>query len=158
MTQTRHRQRVMMRIIKGGIQPADSFSQQTLKARGYKIGDIVAAEIKKPRNPGFHRLAHQIGALVAENIEAFNNADAHSVLKRIQIEANIACDEIVLNFPNIGPCTYRVPQSLSYESMDDGVFHETITAICKHISKQYWPTVSADEIERMAECWVEPIL
>lgn len=147
--------RVMLRVIKGGFQPADKFSAEELRARKYKLGDIVAGEIRKPRNPGFHRLAHQIGSLIAGNIEAFSGLQAHQVLKRIQLEANIACDEIPLNFPGIGPCSYRVPQSLSYESMEDGVFHQTIEAICAYVSKRYWPTVEPEAIEQMAEAWVQ---
>ena len=118
--------RVMLRVVKGALQPADSFAAQELRRRGYRIGDIVAGEIKKPRNPGFHRLAHALGSVVADNIEAFSGMDAHAVLKRLQIEANIGCDEIALNFPGIGPCTYRVPQSLSYESLDEGQFREVL--------------------------------
>lgn len=146
--------RVMLRIIKGGLEPADQFSLQTLRERGYKVGDIVAGDIKKPRNPRFHRLAHQVGALVAENIEAFSNMEAHAVLKRIQIEGNIGCSEMAVMFPGIGPCTYRIPQSLAFESMDDGEFHEVMAAICRYVSKTYWPTVSPEDVERMAELWV----
>jgi len=155
MSTNKRKERVMLRVIKGGLEPADQFSRQALRLRNYKVGDIVAGEIKKPRSPGFHRLAHQLGALISENIEAFSGIDAHAVLKRIQIEANIACDEIAVNFPGIGPCTYRIPRSLSFESMEDGEFRPVIASMCAYIAKKYWPTVSAEEIERMASVWVE---
>ncbi len=145
----------MLRVVKGALQPADAFAEQELRRRGYRVGDIVAGEIRKPRNPRFHRLAHQLGALVAENIEAFEGLDAHSVLKRLQIEAGIGCDDLSLNFPGIGPCVYRVPQSLAFESMDEGRFHEVIGALCAYIAKRYWPNMEPGQIERMADCWVE---
>lgn len=147
--------RVMLRVVKGALQPADSFSAQELRRRGYHIGDIVAGEIKKPRNPGFHRLAHALGGVVADNIDAFSGMDAHAVLKRLQIEANIGCDEIALNFPGVGPCTYRVPQSLSYESMDEGQFREVIGGMCAYISRRYWPEMDPGKIEAMADLWIE---
>lgn len=146
--------RVMLRVVKGGLQPADAFSTEELRRRRYKIGDIVAGEIKKPRNPGFHRLAHALGAVISENIEAFSGLDAHTTLKRLQIESGIGCDEIAVNFPGIGPCTYRVPQSLSFESMDEVTFHDTISGLCDYIARKYWPTMDAGQIERMAELWV----
>jgi hypothetical protein len=147
-------ERVMLRVVQGALEPADQHSRAMLRDRGYKVGDVVAGELKKPRSPGFHRLAHQLGSVIVENIEAFANIPAHVCLKRVQIEGNIGCDEIAINFPNIGPCTYRVPRSLSYESMDEGEFRETIEAMCKYISKTYWPSMTPEKIERMAEMWV----
>lgn len=149
------RQRLSMRVGKGVLTPADTYSVAALRARHYRVGDLVFAEIHKPRNPGFHRLAHQLGILFADNIEAFEGMESHVVLKRLQIEANVGCDEIALNFPGIGPCSYRVPQSLSYESMDEGRFHEVIAAMCRYVSKTYWPNLTPEQIENMADCMVE---
>jgi hypothetical protein len=81
--------------------------------------------------------------------------DWHAVLKRLQIEANVGCDEVALNFPGVGPCSYRVPRSLSYESMDETEFHEVIAAMCKYVEKTYWTTCDPGEVERMASVWVE---
>lgn len=157
MTPKRRPQRVMLRVIKGGLTPADDYSASILRSRGYKIGDIVAGDIKKPRNPGFHRLAHRIGSLAAENIEAFAGLDGHAVLKRLQLEGDIACENIPLNFPGVGPVSYRIPLSLSFESMDDGDFHQIVAAFCAYLAKRYWPTLTADQIETMAELYVEPV-
>ena len=147
--------RVALRIIKGGLVPADQLSTADLRKRGYKVGDVVFAELKKPRNPGFHRLAHRIGSLCAENIEAFQGIDSHAVLKRLQIESGVGCEEIPLNFPGIGPCSYKVPLSLSFESMEEGEFRLIVAGLCDYIAKRYWPSMTADQIERMAETWVE---
>lgn len=148
-------ERILMRIAKGGLVPADVGSQLQLRARNYKMGDYVTAELRKPRNPGFHRLAHAFGMLVADNIEAFEGMDAHGCLKRLQIEANAGCDEIALNFPGVGPCTYRVPRSLSFESMDEAEFKQVFKAMCEHVSKTYWRDLSADQIADMASCMPE---
>lgn len=148
------RRRIMMRITKGAIVPADQWAERALRERGYKIGDIVAAEICKARNPGFHRLAHQLGILVAENIEDFTGMEAHSVLKRLQIESNQGCDEVLLKFPGIGPVVYRVPRSLSFESLDEGEFRGIITGMCRHIAATYWPSLTPEQIESMAGCMV----
>ena len=149
------RERIMLRVTKGALVPADGPSVKRLRERGYHTGDVLSAELRKPRNPGFHRLAHAFGELCAENIEAFGGIDPHRVLKRLQIEANVGCDEVPLNFPGIGPCVYRVPKSLSYESMDQGEFEEVFRGLCEHVARVYWPGLDAAEVERMAECMVQ---
>jgi hypothetical protein len=67
-----------------------------LRARSYKNGDVVAVNITKLRSPAFNRLAHKIGQLVAASIDDFQGMDAHQVLKRLQLEADAACEDVAL--------------------------------------------------------------
>lgn len=147
--------KVFLRIIKGGLVPADGYAQSQLRAKGYQVGDVVAAELKKLNNPAFHRLMHRIGQLCVVNIESFHGMDAHQVLKRIQWEGNIGCEEMGVMVPGVGLAMMRFPLSLSFESMDDGERHEVARAMCRHISLKYWPTLDPEQIEQMAENWVE---
>jgi hypothetical protein len=153
-TKTRKRERVLLRLEvangRAGFFAADGFTASRLKARGFQPGDEALAELTKPRSPGFHRLVHQFGKLLADNLDAFADLDAHQVLKRLQIEANVGCDEIALNFPGVGPCTYRVPRSLSFESMDDGDFRLVFRDFSRHVVKTYWPTMTPEQVEQMA--------
>lgn len=150
MSKARH----ALRVIKGGYAPADSSAAAVLR-KSHRVGDLVFAEFKKPRNPGFHRLAHALGSMIVENIEAFAHLDSHSALKRLQIEADVGCDHLALNFPGVGPVMYRQARSLSFESMGEDEFKSVIAGMCAHVAKTYWPTLSAEEIEQMASCWVE---
>ena len=77
------------------------------------------------------------------------------MLKRIQLEADIACDPLAIVMPGVGMVTVKIPQSLSFENMDDGERHDVARAMCRHISLQYWPTLSAEAIEEMAESWID---
>lgn len=77
------RNRIALRVQKGALSPADTWAESALRTRKYHLGDVVFAEITKPRNPKFHRLAHELGLLVAQNIDAFAGIDAHDVLKRL---------------------------------------------------------------------------
>lgn len=147
--------RVMMKVGRGALSPADAFAAERLRERRYKIGDVVAVEIKKARNPRFHRLAHQIGTLVIQNIEEFAGYDAHHVLKRLQLESGVGCEETAIKVAGLGMVMHRTPRSLSYESMDDAEFHAVVSGLCNHIVKQYWPGLEPDEIERMAEAMVD---
>jgi hypothetical protein len=151
----RRPERFAMRVQKGALVPADQLTIARLRKRAYHTGDLVFVEMKKPRNPGFHRLAHQLGVLCTENLDAFAGMESHDVLKRLQIEANVGCDEIAINFPGIGPCTYRVPRSLSYESMDEIEFSATVKGMSRYIARTYWPSLSPEAIEAMAGCMVD---
>ena len=140
----------MMRVVKGGFTPADGFTQKRLRDRGLRVGDLIGCTIKKARSPGFHRKAHRLGQLVEKNIEGFEGVDAHTVLKRLQLESGIGCEEIRLLMPGIGPCSYRVPLSLSYDNMDQTEFEEVYSGFCQYIIKTYWPGMTEEQIEQMA--------
>lgn len=143
-------ERFPLRVMKGAFQPADRSTVARLREKGFKTGDLVFVEFRKPRNPKFHRLAHALGRLCAENIEAFEGMDAHRVLKRLQIEAQIGCDEMAIVVPGVGKCLHLIPRSLSFESLDEGEFKEVISGFCRHLAKQYWPTLTPEAIEDMA--------
>jgi hypothetical protein len=150
MATKRRPEKFPLRVMKGGFAPADQSAASRLRERGYRIGDLVFVEVKKPRNPRFHRLAHAFGRLVAENIEAFEGMDAHKTLKRLQMEAGIGCDEIAYRIPGYGMVTQRIPQSLSFESMDQGEFKEVFRGLCRHVAAEYWRGLDEDQIAEMA--------
>lgn len=142
--------RIALRVTKGALVPADQFSAERLRQRNYAIGDELSAELRKARNPKFNRMVHQLGQLLIQNVEAFAlYTDAHAVLKRLQIEADIACDHVAILVPNLGMVEQRIPQSLSFETMDDGTFQEVHKAFCKHIAKAYWPDLTPEQIASM---------
>jgi hypothetical protein len=142
---------ILLRIVKGALVPADDLSLQTIRNRGYHVGDVLLANLHKPRNPQFNRLVHAFGKIVADNIEDFSGLDAHSVLKRLQLEAGIACDELILRADSGISFVQRIPQSLSFTDMDDGEFRQVYRQMAEHVSSKYWPGVSAEQIEQMAE-------
>lgn len=151
----RRKEKLALRIIKGGLVPADAYTQKRLREKGYKVNDVVFAVITKPRNPRFNGLVHKFGEIVADNIDDFENYDPHKVLKRIQTEALIGCEENVFRVPGVGLITQYVPRSLSFESMDEGEFHEIFKAMCNHIAKHYWTSLSSEQIAEMIQVMVE---
>jgi hypothetical protein len=151
----RRRERLALRVAKGCLTPADSATQSRMREKGYKVGDLVFAELTKPRSPGFHRLVHRIGSLCAQNIDSFSGMDAHKVLKRLQWEANIGCEEIGVQVPGVGLAMMRWPLSLGYESMEQGEFQEVARQFCRHIAATYWKGMTEDEIAEMAESMVQ---
>ena len=139
----------------GALLPADPYSASRLRDRGYRVGDLLAAELVKPRNPKFNNLVHRIGQLVVANIEAFSGLDAHRAIKRLQIEGRIACDEIGIHAQGYGMLVQFVPRSLSFESMDEGEYRDAARGICRTIAERYWHDLTPEAVEEMAESMVQ---
>lgn len=148
-------ERFMLRVEKGALKPADELTVQRLRAKGYSTGDVLSATLKKPRNPRFHRLAHALGQLIADNIEDFEAMDCHGVLKRLQWEANVGCEAMGVRIPGVGFQPVRIPKSLSFDNMDEGEFHEVMRGLSRYVAEHYWPDLEAWQIEEMAQCMVQ---
>lgn len=150
------RQKIYLRVTpQGTFVPADPTQSAVLRERRYKVGDLIAADMTKPRNPKFNGLVHKLGQLVTENIDAFAGCDSHKAIKRIQLEGKIACDEIAIQAPGFGMLLHIVPRSLSFDTMDEAEFQDAAKQICRFLADRYWPECSAAEIERMAGCMVD---
>ena len=141
---------IALRVGKGCLTPADGLAASRLRARHYAMGDVVFASIRKPRSPGYHRLAHQLAALLRDNVDEFGEMDAHKVLKRLQLESGIGCEEVAFRLGD-QLVIQRIPLSLSFESMDESGFRAWFAGICRHIAATYWPECGEDEIAHMAE-------
>jgi len=148
---------IYLRVEKGMLMPADNYALSQLKAKGYHTGDVLVATLKKLRSAGFNRLVHRIGQLVVANIGAFAGMDAHKAVKRIQIEGRVACDEIGIMVQGYGMVIQFIPRSLSFESMDEGEFKEAARGLCRTIAERYWSTLTAEQVEELAESFVEDV-
>ena len=146
---------VYLRVIQGGLVPADSYAQTQLRNKKLKIGDVVRCDVRKLRNQKFNRLVHRIGQLVAANIEAFSGLDAHTCIKRLQIEGRIACDEIGIMVQGYGMVIQFIPRSMSFDSMDQAEYHDCAKRICRLIAERYWQGLEPEQIAEMAESMVD---
>lgn len=146
---------VYLRVIQGGLIPADGYAQSQLRSKKFKIGDVIKVDIRKLRNQKFNRLVHWIGQLCAANIEAFSGLDAHTCIKRLQIEGRIACDEIGIMVKGYGMVIQFIPRSMSFESMDEAEYHDCAKQICRLIAERYWKGLEPEQIAEMAESMVE---
>lgn len=90
-------EKIHLRVIKGGLVPADQYAESLLRNKKFKIGDVVGAEIRKLRNVKFNRLVHRIGQLCVKNLDQFKNMDPHAAIKRLQLESNAGCEEITIS-------------------------------------------------------------
>lgn len=149
------RERLMFRVAKGALIPADAYTLNRLRERGYRIGDLLAGELAKPRNPNFWRLAHQLGEFCVSSIDDFTGLKAHGALKKIQIDGEIECEITHTEIPGIGVFVSKKPRSLSFESMEQGEFYEVMRSMSRHIADKYFPHMTAEAIAEMSGCMVE---
>lgn len=146
-------EKVLLRIKKGVLYPANKSSEESL-CSNYKDKDVLYAKLTKPRNPKFHALAHALGDILRKNIPSLSHlAGAHDVLKQLQFEGEIACRRrpILVRGEWIICLEAR---SLSFASMDQVKFYKVFRAMCNYVSETYWPSLSAEQIEKQAELMV----
>ena len=142
---------IMLRVTDDGrFEPYDDMSRELLRKKRLRRGDVISATLKKARNPTNWRRAHKLAQLLIQNLDEFANGEAHAVLKRLQLEADIGCDYIACNLPGIGAVHYRVPKSLAFDEMEETEFDAIYGQFCQHIINAYWPELTPDEIEEMA--------
>lgn len=164
--------------IAGCLVPLDWANQQLMRERGYKQGDVIRAVLTQPRNNNFHKLVHQLGTLVKRNIEGFENYTSHEVIKKLQRESGVFChvstidaapvvsailtaSESVLGevptkmlsavLPEIKTIELTEPESMAFDSMDEGEFRQLWAGICGYLVTRYWPDLSVEQITEMAE-------
>lgn len=135
----------------GALVPRYACDLRAMRERKYVVGAELRAELKRPRNPAFHRLVHALGGMAVDQIDGFGDLDAHAAVKRLQREAGVACEEMMIDLGPLGQVPVKVPRSIAFDEMDDGEFSELFRGICRHIAATYWPGMSEDEIAQQAE-------
>lgn len=139
----------------GCLVPDGWINQRLMRERKYHTNDLLRATITHPRSVKFHRLVHQLGTLVRQNVEGFEDLDSHQAIKRLQREAGVLCDEETIVLPGVGNLQVLTPRSISFDSMDESDFRQFWTGICTHIIHRYWPGLTEDQIEAMATAMPE---
>lgn len=126
-----------------------SIDQWICRERDYKVGDRVRCDIKQPRNVKFHRLVHALGRVVAEQVDKFQGLDAHTTIKKLQLDAGVCCTYEAFDIPDLGRVTRLVPESIAFDYMTEERFKEFWRGICQHLIANYWPGLTEEAIENM---------
>jgi len=134
----------------GALVPANAIDARLLRERKFHTGREVRAELKQPRNPAFHRLAHAVGNLLVDNVEEFRDMDAHGAIKAIQAKTGVCCEPLEIDLGSLGKVTAQVPRSLAFDEMAEDEFSKLFEAITAYIGEHY-AHVMLDEVR--AEFW-----
>ena len=135
----------------GALVPRYSCDRRAMKERRYHVGQELRVVIRKARNPGFHRLAHVIGALVVDQLPDFENLDAHEAVKRLQRETGVCCETMQIDLGPLGKVPVTVPQSLAFDEMGQEDFERLVQAIFRLLASKYWPGMSEDAIQSLCD-------
>lgn len=135
----------------GVLRPMHAWDQDMMRDRGYAVGTNLGAVLTQERNPKFNRLAHVIGRFVAENMKTFEGMKAHAVLKQLQREANVGCDVVLIDMPEVSadPIEVRQARSLSFDDMDEAEFQEVVSGIVRYACEKYFPEMTPEAFEEL---------
>jgi hypothetical protein len=135
----------------GALVPAHPIDQRLMKERKFHVNREVRAELKQPRNPAFHRLAHAIGNLLVDNVEKFSGKGGHDALKEVQRESGVCCDTMEIDLGPLGKVPVKQPRSLAFDEMEEDEFAQFFDGITAYIGEHY-ASVMLDEVR--AEFWL----
>lgn len=134
----------------GIFRPADIAARNAMRAKKIRVGKVYAVTVKEIRNPGFHRKAHALMTAVIDNVEEFSTyvrrRDEHKVLKRMQLQARLACDEIMID----GGFICFIPMSINFDDMEEAEFEALYNGLIEYIARKYWPGMTREAIEEIA--------
>jgi len=170
-------QPVCLRVVKGALVPLTEQDSETLRRFRLRVGQTVLADIDRPRSPEGLRLLHRFASLVTENIEGFGHLSAHQTIKRLQAESGVGCNIVSTSArdflgylsKHLGINTEAIPsdrddlitayhpKSLSMGTMDDAEFQEIFDGLCRYVTLWYWPSLTPDEVARLAEMMPESV-
>lgn len=115
--------------------------RRAMQERRLKIGDLVACEIRPPRDVVQWRKAHALAQYLILHVERFTDMQSHEVIKVLQREGNngqgIECETITIDLGPLGKVAAVQPKSLSFESMGQDVFANVYAAMCNHVGQNY---------------------
>ena len=138
----------------GCLRPANGIDQRLMRERRFAVGKEIRAELKQPRNPGFHRLFHAVGALLVENVDEFAGMDSHEAVKAVQTKAGVCCDPetFVIDLGTLGrhEIGRQVPRSMAFDEMEEDEAKRLFDGITAYIGEHY-THVMLDEVR--AEFW-----
>lgn len=141
----------------GGLVPANRHVARILSERGYRDGETLLVTATKPLKPWYNRYAHLIGGLCVKQIRGFENLDHHSALKRLQWESGAHCEEMGAMVPGVGLVNIRIPKSLARERCSQEDYEAAVKVICRHITETYWPEMTPEQVQEMAETMPEEV-
>ncbi len=125
--------------------PSDRESEILLG--GYKVGDIVRAQISKPRNPKHHRKYWALLNLVHEGTAVQDLYPTTDKLHQAIKGALGYYSEVKLP----GGKVFQVVDSIAYESMDQQAFEAFYNKVVDVIVTQIVPNLDREDLVREVE-------
>jgi hypothetical protein len=116
----------LVRTHLGALKPADGAAEEYINS--LSVGEIVKADLRKPRNPGFHNKVMGVLRVVYNNQEKYLSLDAFRFA--LMIAAGYV-DQIALDGDKVA---FR-PQSIAWDKMDQAKFEEVYGTLLRAIPR-----------------------
>lgn len=124
---------------------ADAREREVLRTRKYHLGDVLRADIHKPRNPKHHRLAMATIALLVEHVEGIDTIEQALTIAKVGMGY---CDPVIDG--GTGK-TLWVMRSIAFDAMDETEFSTFHRDLCRFIAKRYLPNMTPEQVADMAQ-------
>jgi hypothetical protein len=128
---------VMLTVENGRLAPADVQNAELLSEIG---NGLVTAEIRKPRNPKFHRLFFGLLNLV------FKHQNIYPTLEHFLVAMKMATGHV--DAYKIKEKTVYVPRSISFSKMDEAAFRQFWDKCLEIITTRIIPNTTKADLER----------
>lgn len=132
--------------------PSDEVDRRVMREKGYRVGDTIAAVLRKPRNLVFFRLAHRVGGWLVDNVDRFAGLSTHDALKKLQFDSGVGCVEVEHEIEGFGKLVSRHAESLNFDDMDEGRWRELWTGWVGWMRSNVYTGIAplaVDEVERL---------
>lgn len=142
----RKREPIYLRVTpQGTFEPASDYYRQMLRAKGYRVGDVVRAELTKPRHPRHHRLVMALLQKVLDNAQGLMTMDQLLTVVKIKMGRAVPfTDSATLK-------VYWVPESIAFDSMDQAEFETFWADLCTLVARDYFPHLTREQVAELAE-------
>lgn len=142
----RKKEPVCLRVTAAGaLEPASAYYSAELRSRRLRVGDLVHADLTKPRNPRHHRLVFALLQKVLENMDGLQTIEQLLTIIKIKLGR---VDTLV---DASSGKAYYVPQSIAFASMDQTEFSVLWRDLCRLVARDYFPGMDPDQVAELAE-------
>ena len=131
----------------------------------HRIGQLVAHHIEAFRGMDAHAAIKRLqweGNIACEEVGVSLALAWRQFSRALLALPNTAGIEAALKvigalLPSNVMLMMRTPRSLANAVMDEGEYQQVARALCRYTEESYWPSVSAAQIEAMADTFLDPV-
>lgn len=135
----------------GALVPLTQWDQRAMRERKMHVGIELRANLKQRRNVKWWRLAHILGAFLADHVEGFEGLSMHDAIKKLQELSGIGCIEETFDLGNLGVIKRSVAESLNFEDMDEGRWAELWSGWVEWLRREKWGALDASKVEEVEQ-------
>lgn len=130
---------LLRKTLGGKFEPVDDVGREAMSQ--IRMGDIVRADVRKPRNLGHHRRFFALVSVIYENQTRYTSPEA--LLDAIKVHIG-HCEVLRLTDGR----EVHVPRSISFANMDQIAFGQFWDRVVACVCREIIPGLDRDDLER----------